>query len=195
TSGAVAAVSEAEAGLLRACDAYRPLEEQARRWAAFVERRPFRQAASGGPKWLGKLMAHGAGRIEPSDGKVREGLTMLRRLAEAGLLERCDDFFTQASARRIGEPDGPIRRIGLPTRNRPEALGRALESFIGAFRRKGRELDWLIVDDGRTPAEQAATRAAVEAAAERLAAPLRYCDRADRERYARRLADQSGVAL
>ena len=195
TSGTVTTATEAEVNLLRSCDAYRSLEEQARRWAARIELQPVRQAAADGPRWLGRLISRSAAAAQPSSTKVQEGLGMLQRLLEAGLLERRDRFFAEASAQRIGEPKGPIRRIGLPTRNRPVALSRALDSFIGSFRRYERELDWLIVDDGRTADEQDSTRAAVKAASARLSAPIRYSDRADREGYARRIADQSGVAL
>ena len=83
--------------------------------------------------------------LPPGQGKaIREALAALAR---AGLLTSRSDL-TARCLRRFGPPESPprIAVVGIPTRGRPDALRRCLESHLESGRRHGRAVEYVVID-------------------------------------------------
>jgi hypothetical protein len=108
-------------------------------------------------------------------------------LADDAFLAHC-----KAAAGAASSPP-PIATIGTTTRDRPDLLRRGLGSFIENAGRYGRAHDYVVIDDGVTPEERAATREALAALGQQAGAAVRYASRSDRESFADELAAAAGV--
>lgn len=85
--------------------------------------------------------------------------------------------------------------LGIPTRDRPELLARALGSYAANLREYGRDVQVVVVDDSRQPDSRAANCAAALRVKKEFGIEVTVVDREWRGRYAQRLAAESGVAL
>jgi hypothetical protein len=87
----------------------------------------------------------------------------------------------------------PIAAIGIVTRNRSEALARALEGYADNLQRHGRPAALVVMDDSDTPGEQAATRAVLQTLGARRGVEARYAGLGDKRAFAAALAGTAGV--
>jgi FkbH-like protein len=86
-----------------------------------------------------------------------------------------------------------IGALGVCTCDRPEAIARALDSYLDNHRRHGRSPEVLVTDDSRTPAGRARTRAAIAAVARARGVSVRYAGAAQKVAYVRALVER-GIA-
>ncbi len=82
---------------------------------------------------------------------------LLNDLAQKGFLRSEKDVRQQiariASSKSTRQSTGTaIRRIGIPTANRPDCLKRAIETFSRQTRRHGRKVGFIVMDDSRKEA-------------------------------------------
>ena len=107
----------------------------------------------------------------------------------------------QAVARVLEGADGgtdspcTIRTLVVPTCDRPEALGRALDSFAHHAARRARKVRVVVLDDSRNMAARAANRESIGRVCATHGGAGVYIGLEEKERYAARLASESGVAL
>jgi hypothetical protein len=170
----VTLLSPPEAAVLTACHGAATLDEHAARAATAGV--PGTRAAIRGI--LNDLVARGVLVSDADLGRLLAG-------AEA-----------QARAGDAEAPDlAPITVLGVPTRDRPRSLRRALESYARDLAASGRALEVVVVDDSTT---EALVREASEVSrdvAARTGARLRYVGPAAKKRFARELAEASGAPL
>lgn len=123
-------------------------------------------------------------------GKAASAEQAVRALAQEGLLVGCD---VAASEPRRRPPR--IQDFAVITHGRSALAGRCVRGFLrNAVQAGHRGLRICVIDDAPLAAG-ADTRATVEAVASRGEARLRYVGRQAKERLARALSAQSGVAL
>lgn len=136
----------------------------------------------------GTLDEHAARIAELAASPLPDLRERLARLAEHGFLI---DTRELTEVKPTGASPATITRLGVPTRARPELLSRCVAEWLEVARRHGRELEIVVADDGRTLAECAPTRAALEA----LAGGIRvaYAGPEERLRYAAALAEEANV--
>lgn len=153
-------------------------------------------AASGGWGTLDELSARAAESGVPAT-RAAIGAT-LRDLLQRGVLTSESDVVTRLCAgasdvdtRRDGAPP-VIEVIGIPTRDRPAALRRALESHARDIAESGRPIEILVVDDA-TGAGAERSRDLVRDVARRFGIRARHADRAAKVRFAAEVAAASGV--
>ena len=183
-------LAEADARLLASCGDYLPLEDHARAWAAWLDRQRIQQASQHSPRWLARVLdatAKAAG--EPPAKLVAQTQAKLRGLAEAGLLVSRSSFPAQASA----EAPGPIERLGFTTRRRVPELRRALESYAANFEAFGRSPEIVIIDDSRTPSDEADTERMLAEVQRESGLAVRFAGLAERESYIDALARDAGM--
>lgn len=129
----------------------------------------------------------------PSGGGVAEWRQELQRLVAAGVLVSKRDLL---AVPRTGPaaPPARVEMLAVPTRDRPAALRRCLQSFLDHARAHGRALTLVVADS--TPEGPAAQqeRAALEAWAQGAGAPLLCAGLSDKASFAVRLAAVTGVA-
>lgn len=116
----------------------------------------------------------------------------------AGLVKR-GVIATEAEMARLLAGDAPggatIEALGLPTRDRPRSLERALRSHAEDLAAAGRRVEVLVVDSSTDPRNEAEGRAIAEDVARRTSVPVRFAARAERIAFAQALAEESGVPL
>ena len=103
-----------------------------------------------------------------------------------------------AGAEGSAEADEAGRRIaaiGIPTRDRPQSLARALVSYAESARRYGRDIRFVVADDSRSADVQAQNRQRLGDVAERCGADVRYSGRSARADFAAALARRADVPL
>ncbi len=153
-----------EAELIQSCSQFRTLEEHAAAWG--------NKAGDSSSQLIQKL----------------------RRYAESGLLVADAQLISQCKLATPPENSPPaITAVGATTRNRPQLLQRGLASFLANARNRGRQHEVVIVDDGVTAEEQAATRQALETVAREGGAEIRYAGRQQRQTYADEVAKAAGL--
>ena len=91
-----------------------------------------------------------------------------------------------------GGGGGTIETIGIPTRERPEALRRAVESYARDIAGAGRAIEIVVVEGGDGDAA-ARSREIVRDVARRSGIRVRHADRAARVRFAEEVAALAGV--
>ena len=121
----------------------------------------------------------------------------LAEFAEAGLLTSEDDLRSEVWQQASHTPADPvtITAVGIPTRDRPSCLRRALASYVGNTARYGRTPEFIVVDDSRSPSMQRRNQEVVYDLQDQCQGNLRYLGLGQREEYARRLACVAGVPL
>ncbi|HEX8209988.1 MAG TPA: glycosyltransferase family A protein [Longimicrobium sp.] len=94
-----------------------------------------------------------------------------------------------------GAEDQPpaIGTICIPTRNRPAVLRRALESYMHADVRVGRQTEFVLSDDSDDPEIRRENLASARAAAQRFGKQTRIISPERRKSYARELAEHAGL--
>ena len=118
----------------------------------------------------------------------------LAELAERGFLIGRGELLARMRARRdASATPTSIGSIGVLTRDRPRAVARCLDSYVGNTRAHDRRCAFTVIDSSPTAELRAQTRDAVGALAAGGASELRYADVADKARFAARLALEAGV--
>lgn len=96
----------------------------------------------------------------------------------------------------LEEPHTPrprITHLGIPTKGRPGALTRALESYSRNARLHGRDVLYFIADDERNEKASSENRLAVERGSAHIRSSVKVADRTFRARFAIELARFAGV--
>ena len=88
-----------------------------------------------------------------------------------------------------------VGTLGVPTRDRPELLERALVSYVTNFKSFGRNCSVAVVDDSRSPASAAAAEGVCNRIAASHLVDVKYVGREQRYRFARELAAASDVPV
>ena len=91
------------------------------------------------------------------------------------------------------ESTPPVSALGIPTRGRPEALVRALASYIENARAFGRRVRFVVVDDSVEPAHRAQNRRGLDHLRRRFHVPIAYAGAEERSAFIARLAQASDV--
>ncbi len=155
--------------LLSKCNAFRTLEEHARRICRGARLEPARAAA------------------------VHRNL---ESLAEAGFLTSQDDVLDRCRSGATAEaPAAPIAVLGVPSCERTDVLTRCLRSYMRNTREHGRDVEFVLIDDSRSVASRAANLAALSALSREYGTRASYASAVEREAYACALARESGVPL
>lgn len=168
----VAVLSPAEAAVLAACHGAATLDEHAARAATAGV--PGTRAAIRGI--LNDLVARRA---------LVSGADLGRLLAEAEALPGGADV----------AGDAPITALGVPTRDRPRSLRRALESYARDLVASGRAIEIVVVDDSTTEALVREAAGVSREVAGRTGARVRHLDAAAKRGFVRALAEASGAPL
>ena len=204
-SGVSRIVPSGAAGLLFGCDRFRTLDEHAYRVAHASAGRAM-VAGYQGRTGIGAVVARFLARQMEAAGAqapvTREAVLSVRRQLEGfvrdGFLVAEEALFVRVagparpSVATASEP-ARVSVLGIPTRDRPELLARALGSYAANLREHGRDVQVIVVDDSRQPASAAANRAAAMRVQREFGISVTLVDREWRERYAQRIAADSGV--
>lgn len=121
-------------------------------------------------------------------------LTELRAWAKQGRLWREADLPRTCARPDSGSPVS-ICAIGMTTRDRRDAVRRAVLSFGNNALDAGRMPEMILIDDSADPLEQARNQAVMDGLAREIALPLRYSGRPEREAFAVELAGLAEVPL
>ncbi|MFO0758968.1 MAG: HAD-IIIC family phosphatase [Byssovorax sp.] len=89
-----------------------------------------------------------------------------------------------------GEEGASIALVGIITRSRPEALGRAIESYLGNARRFGRRVALVIADDTPSAGDRAACRAELGRLSRRHGVPIHYAGAEEKAAFAAALIER-----
>ena len=81
------------------------------------------------------------------------------------------------------------------TRDRAKGLVPCLESYLENCQRHGRAPEFVVTDDSPTAEAQESTRAALQRVKKDVNVQIRYAGRREKGRFAKALADESGVPL
>lgn len=148
-------------------------------------------AACGGWGTLDELSARAAESGVPAT-RAAIGAT-LRDLLQRGVITSESDVLTRLCA-AAGDAYAPpaIEVIGIPTRDRPAALRRALESHARDIAESGRPIEIIVADDMTGP-DAERSRDLVRQIARRFGIRARHADRAAKARFADEVAAASGV--
>lgn len=140
---------------------------------------------------LDELTAHamdaGAG---PSRAAIRG---TLNDLVERGVLASEAEIAGVIASGQDDEPAPKIATLGIPTRERPSSLRRALATYGADIAAHGRDIDILVLDDAAGADAAARARALAREAGERLGVRVRFADRHEKARFADELARLSGA--
>ena len=90
-------------------------------------------------------------------------------------------------------PSNLITSLGIPTRDRPDLLGRALSSYVENAARFDRSFHYAIMDDSREIAGQVQNRAHLKVLKRRFGVPIHYATRDQRALFADAVAARAGV--
>lgn len=156
------------AALLARCEGFRSLEEHADRICR----------ASGLPSERAPAVA-----------------ARLHQLAQAGLLTRHDQLLRRCRAQPAEPPGEPIAFVGVPSRDRPAALERALRSYMRNARDHGRDTEFVVMDDSREPSSRTAYRSLLNGLRWELGVRVAYADASEREAYSADLAREAGLPV
>ena len=153
--------------LLKACDRFRTLEEQA---AIICRAEPFREV--------------------PIEG-VQE---LLLGLASADLLVSHQELAARCT-RLVGKHQrAHLSTIGIPTCNRPDGLRRVVTSSVENARRHERTVEIVVADDSDDERQQA-NLGVLHELSEQYAITIWYAGRQEKDSFARALAEQCGLPL
>jgi len=139
------------------------------------------------PEHAGRLLRE----LNAAPGGLPTLLHELSALAAAGLLVSSADLEARARPRSDAAPP-PITTVGVPTRDRPDCLRRCLESHLEAARRRGRKVDWIVVDGSADAAVREANRAVLRSLRDRGGA-LFYAGPEEKAVFADALVRQAGL--
>lgn len=190
--GATVRIRRNEADLLESCRSYLSLERHASNWVRGQELASVQGLLGSGPKWLRRLVGRAVNAPAPEK-RVRPIIKTLETLARAGLMVRRSSFVEECSAVSKGPPPSPIETIGLTTRNRPEALERALRSYAENAQAHGRNVRFVIVDDARAEGEEQPNRELATRFRSELGVEIRYLGGRERRDFCDKLCEISGV--
>jgi len=121
---------------------------------------------------------------------------VLLQAAEAGLLTSIEETRAYILSR---VPPLPcvrvISRVGIPTKNRPQLLRRALKSVVENLQAFEREAQILVTDDSESLEMQAANRQAISSVARSNRIEILYGNLESRRRFTAFLARESGLPI
>jgi hypothetical protein len=121
---------------------------------------------------------------------------MLSRLQElAGQQLLVEENAVLKSVHPGEETSAKIRFFGMLTRNRPEKMRDTLRAYLARNAQCGREIESVVIDDSTDAAVIDNNRENLAVLAKEWACPILYCGSDERERFARKLADATGVDL
>ncbi|MBK8256812.1 MAG: hypothetical protein IPK82_29590 [Polyangiaceae bacterium] len=126
-------------------------------------------------------------------GMLREGLA---RLVEAGALVPERALADRVLGGALGpdpRPPGPITCLGVPTRDRPDLLERAIVSYHENARAHGRAIEIVVADDAPDRDARDRARAHLRALSRSIGAPIAYAGLEEKLEFVRSLAAASGV--
>ena len=127
-----------------------------------------------------------AGSVDPA--AVREDLG---RLVKAGVLVSKRELLAGDGGGT--RPETRLETLAVPTRGRPAAVRRCLESFVAEGRRRGRDLKLVIADSTADPRAASAARAELRAWAAQREVSLFEAGLGEKAAFGRRLAASTGV--
>jgi hypothetical protein len=168
----VAVLSAAEAAVLAVCHGAATLDEHAAR-AVEVGVAGTRAAIRG---VLNDLVERGA---------LVSNAALARRIAGAA----------EDTASAEDDEAAQVTALGVPTRDRPRSLRRALESYARDLAASGRAIEIAVVDDSTSDALSAEVAAVSRGVAEQTGVRVRHVDPAAKRRFVRALAEVSGAPL
>ncbi len=116
----------------------------------------------------------------------------LEELSKRGLLVSKNALLERAHDASAAPSHGRIDSVCMTTRNRPEAVQRAIRSYATHMRAFGRAPSWTVLDSSPDPAARARTREGLEPLA-REGIALSYASVAEKEAYGAALAAEAGV--
>lgn len=191
--GAAIPLSVAQARLIAGSVQHRPLEHYALQWARQSAADPLRRITGWAPAAVRGWVDRSTARMTPSDGEMANALADIRSLADAGVLVSDIDFTRSLQNTATDSDSATISRVGFPTRGRPEALRRAIASYCENGREANRKFEFVIVDDSREESGEEQTREILADLQTKYGFAMRFAGLAERESYAQKLAEQSGV--
>lgn len=183
-SGTTRLLAPAEVHLLRACDTFRTLHDHAARNWLIVRAMAYASGADTGHAGASDAMASVQRQLQ---GFVDDGFLV----SDAGLHEEIRALCRQAEDAE--EAANTITSIGIPTRDRPESLRRALASYTENTTRFGRAPDCTVIDDSREADTQALNKEGLRAVQRHYGGRIRYANREERARFAGELARSIGI--
>ncbi len=171
-NGAVMVLPAEAGGILQSCDAWRSLSEHARAIASAYSTAPDEESSA----------------LTPGIAKIEE---VLAEMAAHSLLVSPDEVW---AARRPPE-DAPVKieTLGVVTCDRPGLLERCLGSFYENASRYGRGIEYVVADDSREESRRRENRALAGSLGRKLGLRIRYAGQAEKEAFASRLEQESGV--
>ena len=206
-AGRARVLTPQQADLLFACQAFETLDGHATARATEAKQRLAQQQMAGTSASLwgkvrGRLLRYALNGNADDMPVLRREIEPVQRLlaefAQEGFLVNEADVRSMLLAGAEGtastdEPGRHITAIGIPTRDRPESLARALASYAENARRYERDVRFVVADDSRSADVQAENRQRLGDVAERYNADVRYLDRAARADFAEALARRADV--
>jgi hypothetical protein len=148
-----------------------------------------------GCRRLGTLDEQAACVVEGGAAGTRAAIRgILNDLVERGvLLSEAELQGLFASAAGADEVAPKIATIGIPTRDRPESLRRALETHAEDIAARGRDIDMLVLDDTSSEEATARARAIAQDVESRFGTRVRYADGREKAWFAGEIARLSGA--
>lgn len=196
-----ALLSEAVAGLLFRCREFDTLEGHARRHARrqrtqFLEEPPsslWMRLFAG----LLRLARRGGVELPLQEQEIGPIQAQLRTFVKNGLLVSEEAIRNEVIERCRGAAEGKappqVTAVGIPTRNRPACLRRALESYTENFKRYGRTPRLLVADNSEEEEVQQKNRRILRDVGSRYEGEVRYLGLREREKMAQQIVISSGV--
>jgi hypothetical protein len=117
----------------------------------------------------------------------------LEQCVQHGLLVPAADILTALDAGESRTPNR-VTTLAMVTRDRPQLLRRALESYIGNVVHYGRTVSFRIMDDSTQPAAVEENRHTVATLSQRYGVSIEHVDAAQSAVFAEELVRRSGVA-
>jgi hypothetical protein len=146
---------------------------------------------------LGRLRTHAEShrdRLALDPLLVEAVAKQLSELSESGflvsdveLIEHCKD------SRDATNTPGAIPSIAIPTCSRPDALERALTSYVENCKHYGRVASFVVMDDSRSPGDAGRNRQLLTTLKRRYGMELLYAGREERVRFVETLVRSSGL--
>ena len=158
--------------LLQSCNSFASLDEHAERFAR-----------------AGGLAPEALASVKQQLSELAQGGLMV---SKETLIKRCLESAAQEEPER-SEP-ALITSLGIPTRNRPEALARSLASYVQCSKRYRRSLQFRVCDQSDDAEVQAANVKTLAAIAQEHGVVVHYASEREKRGFAGDLAQVSGVS-
>ncbi|PQJ26732.1 hypothetical protein BSZ35_19265 [Salinibacter sp. 10B] len=203
-SGETEILPQNEAQWLLSCQKFKEIPTHATEYARKSRRQQLESTANNAPlrgvfaQWALKLLDSEGFELPIPNRKVTRVEEGLRRFVEAGflvpdemILSEVKDLSNKSS---FGGTQLPITAVGIPTRNRPDCLRRALESYTKNFAQHHRTPRLLIADNSQEEQVQKKNRHVLQEVGATYDGEVCYLGLRKREKMVRQIVSASGVS-